>query len=57
MYRRLPLQQQKILDTDRSAPESPENVKIYKVTGSASSEMWLDVSYDIFVVFYYVFTL
>lgn len=47
MYRVLPLQPQKILDTDLSAPECQENVKIYQVIGSTLFEMWLDVSYGV----------
>ena len=56
MYRGLPLQQQKILDTDLSAQECQENVKIYQVIGISSFEMSPYVSYDVFVAFYYAFT-
>ena len=56
MYRGLPLQQQKILDTDLSAQECQENVKIYQVIGISSFEVSPYVSYDVFVAFYYAFT-
>lgn len=39
IYRVLPPQPQKILDTDLSAPECQENVKIYQVIGSILNDM------------------
>lgn len=39
----LPLQPQKTLDTDLSAPEFQESVKIYQVIRNTVFEMWPDM--------------
>lgn len=43
IYRVLPRQPQKTLDTDLSAPECPGNVRIYQVIRKILIEVWRNV--------------